>query len=67
MGDASKVCDVVYFKKVNLATGKKEAAFSWTLGEAWRAKGPISQRHIESANCQGRLGGATALEVRYRP
>jgi hypothetical protein len=30
---------VVYFKKVNPATGKKEAAFSWTLGEVWRSEG----------------------------
>lgn len=33
------VCNVVYFKKVNPSTGKKEAAFSWTLGSKWRAKG----------------------------
>lgn len=33
------VCGVVYFKKVNPNTGKKEAAFSWTLGSKWRAKG----------------------------
>lgn len=31
------VCGVVYFKKVNPYTGKKEAAFSWTLGSHWRA------------------------------
>ena len=33
------VCEVVYFKRINPSTGKKEAAFSWTLGAKWRAKG----------------------------
>lgn len=33
------VCQVVYFKKRNPNTGKKEAAFSWTLGSKWRPKG----------------------------
>jgi spore germination cell wall hydrolase CwlJ-like protein len=33
------VCQVVYFKKVNPSTHKKEAAFSWTLGKKWRPKG----------------------------
>jgi spore germination cell wall hydrolase CwlJ-like protein len=32
------VCAVVYFKKINPNTGKKEAAFSWTLGSHWRAR-----------------------------
>ena len=32
------VCAAVYFKAVNPRTGKKEAAFSWTLGRAWRAQ-----------------------------
>jgi Cell Wall Hydrolase len=33
------VCDVVYFKKYNPNTNKKEAAFSWTLGSKFRSKG----------------------------
>ena len=33
------VCDAVYFKAINPRTGKKEAAFSWTLGARWRPKG----------------------------
>ena len=37
--DPKAICNVVYFKKVNPATGKKEAAFSWTLGYKWRAHG----------------------------
>lgn len=35
----NNVCSVVYFKKVNPVTHKKEAAFSWTLGSKWRSKG----------------------------
>jgi len=35
----NNICNVVYFKKVNPNTGKKEAAFSWTLGSHWRARG----------------------------
>lgn len=35
------VCGVVYFKRV--VHGKKVAAFSWTLGRAWRAAGRIDQ------------------------
>lgn len=35
------VCAVVYFKKRDPRNGKLEAAFSWTLGQAWRARGPI--------------------------
>jgi len=38
------VCAVVYFKKINPYTGKKEAAFSWTLGSRWRAH--FLSRHI---------------------
>lgn len=38
------VCGVVYFKKINPYTGKKEAAFSWTLGSHWRAH--FWSRHI---------------------
>lgn len=33
------ICDVIYFKKINPTTGKKVAAFSWTLGRNWRANG----------------------------
>ena len=32
------VCNAVYFKAINPRTGKKEAAFSWTLGARWRPK-----------------------------
>jgi spore germination cell wall hydrolase CwlJ-like protein len=38
------VCAVVYAKSINTINGKKEAAFSWTLGAKWRAKGPINWR-----------------------
>ena len=33
------VCSVVYHKVLNPATHKKEAAFSWTLGSRFRARG----------------------------
>lgn len=33
------ICGVVYYKKINPITHKKEAAFSWTLGSRWRSKG----------------------------
>ena len=33
------VCEEVYYKHVNPRTGKKEAAFSWTLGLRWRPHG----------------------------
>lgn len=36
-GDPAKVCNVVYARSV--VDGKKIAAFSWTLGRAWRAPG----------------------------
>lgn len=39
-GGYADICDVVYARKVNPATGKKVAAFSWTLGARWRAPGP---------------------------
>lgn len=45
----STVCGVVYQRAVN-AEGKKVAAFSWTLGRAWRAKGPIDP--IKYAECR---------------
>lgn len=32
------VCQVVYFKTIDPANGKKQAAFSWTLGSKWRPK-----------------------------
>jgi N-acetylmuramoyl-L-alanine amidase len=34
-----EVCGAVYAKAVNPRTGKKEAAFSWTLGARWRPHG----------------------------
>ena len=49
-GNVDKVCGAVYEKAVNPSTGKKEAAFSWTLGAAWRAKGPVNQRAM--AECE---------------
>jgi N-acetylmuramoyl-L-alanine amidase len=48
-GNESNVCRVVYFKKVNPHTGKKEAAFSWTLGKKWRAKGINKSHYRECA------------------
>jgi N-acetylmuramoyl-L-alanine amidase len=33
------VCAAVYAKALNPRTGKKEAAFSWTLGKRWRPRG----------------------------
>lgn len=46
-GTPANVCKVVYFKKVNKVTGKKEAAFSWTLGKKWKAKGMNKKRYRE--------------------
>jgi len=43
------ICSVVYYKKVNPQTHKKEAAFSWTLGKKWRPKG-INREHYNE--CQ---------------
>jgi spore germination cell wall hydrolase CwlJ-like protein len=41
------ICSTVYYKKVNPRTGKKEAAFSWTLGAKWRAKGMNRSKYQE--------------------
>ena len=39
-GRPEEVCSVVYQR--HTAAGKKIAAFSWTLGRAWRSSGPIN-------------------------
>jgi len=38
------VCGVVYYQKVDPSTGKKVAAFSWTLGSRWRIRGPVDRK-----------------------
>jgi spore germination cell wall hydrolase CwlJ-like protein len=58
------VCNAVYFKAINPRTGKKEAAFSWTLGARWRPKGMDPLLHawcLELA--REALAGATALPL----
>lgn len=45
--DKRNICTVVYFKKVNPQTHKKEAAFSWTLGKKWKPKGINHQAYNE--------------------
>lgn len=45
----SNICQIVYFKKVNPNTGKKEAAFSWTLGRKWKPRGINIQAYRECA------------------
>lgn len=45
----SDICNVVYFKKVNPNTGKKEAAFSWTLGRKWKPRGINREAYLECA------------------
>jgi len=56
-----RVCDTVYFKKVNGA-GHKVAAFSWTLGAAWRARGPINARVMDQ--CQAIARAVLAGDIR---
>lgn len=43
----NNICSIVYFKKINPRTGKKEAAFSWTLGKKWKPRGVNSSRYRE--------------------
>lgn len=64
-GDVDRVCDVVYFKKVNPYTGKKEAAFSWTLGAAWRAKGRIDRGAYQECELIARAVLAGELHSRF--
>lgn len=63
--DASKVCDTVYFKAINPTTHKKEAAFSWTLGAKWRAKGPINIKAMEECILIARAVLAGELHSRF--
>jgi len=42
-----QICSVVYYKKVNPRTGKKEAAFSWTLGKKWKPHGINYRKYQE--------------------
>jgi spore germination cell wall hydrolase CwlJ-like protein len=41
------VCAAVYEKAINARTGKKEAAFSWTLGARWRPHGMDRRAYAE--------------------
>jgi N-acetylmuramoyl-L-alanine amidase len=41
------VCAAVYFQARNPVTGKKAAAFSWTLGTAWRPRHVDPRMHAE--------------------
>lgn len=45
----ANICSVVYHKSVNPNTGKKEAAFSWTLGKKWKPKGIDRHAYKECA------------------
>jgi spore germination cell wall hydrolase CwlJ-like protein len=42
------ICAAVYAKAVNPHTGKKEAAFSWTLGLRWRPRGMDVHAYAQS-------------------
>jgi N-acetylmuramoyl-L-alanine amidase len=64
-GSVDKLCDVVYLKKVNPSTGKKEAAFSWTLGTAWRARGPINRKAYEECELIARAVIAGDLHSKF--
>ena len=58
------VCNAVYFKAINPRTGKKEAAFSWTLGARWRPKGMNPLLHAWCAElAHDALAGARALPL----
>ena len=58
------VCNAVYFKAINPRTGKKEAAFSWTLGARWRPKGMDPLLHAWCAElAHEALAGARALPL----
>jgi spore germination cell wall hydrolase CwlJ-like protein len=58
------VCNAVYFKAINPRTGKKEAAFSWTLGARWRPKGVDPLLHAWCAElAREALAGARALPL----
>jgi N-acetylmuramoyl-L-alanine amidase len=67
----TRICETVYFKRIDPATGHKVAAFSWTLGAAWRAKGPINPRIyaeceiIARAVLAGDLHGKIGNNVTY--
>lgn len=64
-GDASKVCGVVFFKARNVITHKLEAAFSWTLGAKWRAKGPINAKTLQECELIARAVLAGELHSRF--
>jgi len=58
------VCNAVYFKAINPHTGKKEAAFSWTLGARWRPKGVDPLLHAWCAElAHEALAGVRALPL----
>ena len=58
------VCNAVYFKAINPRTGKKEAAFSWTLGARWRPKGMDPLLHAWCAElAHEALAGLRALPL----
>lgn len=59
-GDPQRVCAAVYFKHTDPETGLKVAAFSWTLGRAWRAPGPVNRTLYARALfvARGVLGGS---------
>ena len=64
-GNVDKVCGAVYEKAVNPSTGKKEAAFSWTLGAAWRAKGPVNEKAMRECELIARAVLAGELHSRF--
>jgi spore germination cell wall hydrolase CwlJ-like protein len=64
-GDAKRICGVVYLKARNPNTGKLEAAFSWTLGAAWRARGPVNARAMSECELIARAVIAGELHSRF--
>lgn len=64
-GDPRKVCAVVYFKARSQVDGKIEASFSWTLGKAWREKGPIDLKVMRECILIARAVLAGVLHSRF--
>jgi spore germination cell wall hydrolase CwlJ-like protein len=64
------ICGAVYAKALNAHTGKKEAAFSWTLGARWRPHGLDTSSYAEcvdvaSAALAGTLPAVVGPDVIY--
>jgi spore germination cell wall hydrolase CwlJ-like protein len=58
------ICAAVYAKALNPRTGKKEAAFSWTLGRRWKPRGMDLTAYWESLLiAQSALAGARLASI----